>query len=131
MDGKMQELIRQSSLFKDVGSDVFAQVLETCIPRSVEEDGFFFMQGDAASHAFVLLEGRVKMLQITPNGQQITLRILTPGQTYGGIAILNPLEGYPATAQAMENSTALAWDTAHLRKLAEMEPSDITTWIIL
>jgi len=119
----MQELIRQSSLFKDVGSDVFAQVLETCIPRSVEEDGFFFMQGDAASHAFVLLEGRVKMLQITPNGQQITLRILTPGQTYGGIAILNPLEGYPATAQAMENSTALAWDTAHLRKLAEMEPS--------
>ena len=62
------------------------------------------------------------MIQITPNGQQITLRMMTPGQTYGGIALLNPRTGYPATAPA-ENSTAFAWDTNHLRTLAEKEPS--------
>jgi CRP-like cAMP-binding protein len=48
---------------------------------------------------------------------------MTPGQTYGGIALLNPSAGYPATAQAEENSSALAWDTAHLRRLVENEPS--------
>jgi CRP-like cAMP-binding protein len=63
------------------------------------------------------------MIQITPNGQQITLRIMTPGQTYGGIALLNPHAGYPATAQAVENSTAMAWDTQRLRELVEKEPS--------
>ena len=119
----MQELVRQSSLFKNIRSDVFVQVLESSMPRSVEEGGFFFLQGDPATHAYVLVEGRVKMIQITPNGQQITMRILTPGQTYAGIALLNPRAGYPATAQAVENSTALAWGTAHLRELVEKDPS--------
>jgi CRP-like cAMP-binding protein len=123
MDKEVQDLVRQSSLFKEVSPDGFKQVIETCVLRSIEEDGFFFMQGDPATHAYVLIEGRVKMIQITPNGQQITLRIMTPGQTYGGIALLNPSAGYPATAQAEENSSALAWDTAHLRRLVENEPS--------
>ena len=123
MEKKVQELVRRSSLFKDIRPDVFSQVLDASVPRSVEEDGFFFLQGDPATHAYVLVEGRVKMIQITPNGQQITMRIMTPGQTYGGIALLNPRAGYPATAQAVENSTALAWDTDHLRALVEKEPS--------
>jgi CRP-like cAMP-binding protein len=119
----VEELIRQSSLFKDVRSEVFAQVLEAGVLRSVEEDGFFFLQADPATHAYVLVAGRVKMIQITPNGQQITLRIMTPGQTYGGIALLNPRAGYPATAQAVENSSAMAWDTQRLRELVEKEPN--------
>ena len=123
MDIEVQELVRQSSLFKEISSDGFKHVIEVGVLRSTEEDGFFFMQGDPATHAYVLVEGRVKMIQITPNGQQITLRIMTPGQTYGGIALLNPRAGYPATAQAVENSTALAWDTQHLRQLVEKEPS--------
>ena len=123
MEKEVQDLVRQSSLFKNIRSDVFVQVLESSVPRSVEEGGFFFLQGDPATHAYVLVEGRVKMIQITPNGQQITMRILTPGQTYAGIALLNPRAGYPATAQAVENSTALAWGTAHLRELVEKDPS--------
>lgn len=123
MENEAQELVRQSSLFKNINPSIFSQVLEAGVSRSVEEDGFFFLQSDPATHAYVLLEGRVKMIQLTPNGQQITLRIMTPGQTYGGIALLNPRAGYPATAQAVENSTALCWNTVHLRALVEQEPS--------
>lgn len=123
MDENVRALIRQSNLFKNVKAEVFELVMESGVARSVEEDGFFFLQGDPATHAYVLVKGRVKMIQITPNGQQITLRIMTPGQTYGGIALLNPRAGYPATAEAEEDSTALAWDTNHLRQLVEQDPS--------
>jgi CRP-like cAMP-binding protein len=123
MNMNVQELVRHSNLFKDVSADVFTQVMRAGVPRSVEEGGFFFMQGDPATHAYVLVEGRVKMIQITPNGQQITMRIMTPGQTYGGIALLNPQAGYPATAQAVEDSAALAWDTARLRELVAKDPT--------
>jgi CRP/FNR family transcriptional regulator, nitrogen oxide reductase regulator len=123
MNSETRETIRQSSLFQNVSPESFDLVVQCGVPRSVEESGYFFMQGDPATHAYVLISGRVKMLQITPNGQQITLRIMTPGQTYGGIALLNPKGGYPATAEALENSTAIAWDTAHLQKLAQNEPS--------
>lgn len=123
MKSEITELVRQSNLFKEVSADGFSQAMDLGVSRSIEEDGFFFLQGDPATHAYVLLKGRVKMIQITPSGQQITLRIMTPGQTYGGIAMLNPKAGYPATAQAEEDSTALAWATADLRKLAESIPS--------
>jgi CRP/FNR family transcriptional regulator, nitrogen oxide reductase regulator len=123
MEKEVSELVRQSSLFKEISADLFGQVMIASVPRSVEEGGFFFLQGDPASHAYVLVEGRVKMIQITPNGQQITMRIMTPGQTYGGIALLNPRAGYPATAQAVEDSAALAWDTASLRELVSKDPS--------
>jgi CRP/FNR family transcriptional regulator, nitrogen oxide reductase regulator len=123
MNKQWQEILGRSDLFKDVPETVLEQALTMGIVRSVEKDGFYFMQGDAATHAYVLVAGRVKMMQITPNGQQITLRIMTPGQTYGGIAVLNPQAGYPATAQAAEDSTALAWDTDLLHKLAENAPS--------
>ena len=123
MDNIIRETIRLSNLFQNVKPEVFELVMSLGVLRSVEEGGFFFMQEDPATHAYVLVAGRVKMVQIMPNGQQITLRIMTPGQTYGGIAMLNPQAGYPATAQAEENSTAMAWDSAQLRKLAEQDSS--------
>jgi CRP-like cAMP-binding protein len=123
VDKNIEALIRQSSLFRDTSLEAFEQIMAAGVLRSIEEDGYFFMQGDPATHAYVLVSGRMKMIQITPNGQQITLRIMTPGQTYGGIALLNPEDGYPATAQAVENSTAMAWSTEKLRELAAKEPS--------
>jgi CRP/FNR family transcriptional regulator, nitrogen oxide reductase regulator len=122
MDGIFRDLVRQSSLFQDVDPAVFEKVLACAVERSMEEGGYYFMQGDPATHAYVLGQGRVKMVQLTPSGQQIMLRMMTPGQTFGGIAMLNPKSGYPATAQAVENSTALAWDTDSLRQLSEHEP---------
>jgi CRP-like cAMP-binding protein len=71
----------------------------------------------------VLVEGRVKMFQLLPNGQQITMRMMIPGETFGGVAMLNPKTGYPATALAIRDSMALAWDTATLRELAALDPS--------
>jgi CRP-like cAMP-binding protein len=123
MDKDLREIIRRSSLFQNIIPEVFEQVMASGVLRAVEEGGFYFLQDDPATHAYVLVAGRVKMVQLTPGGQQITLRIMTPGQTYGGIAMLNPKAGYPATAQAVENSTAMAWDTDQLRKLAEQDSS--------
>ncbi|MEJ2757983.1 MAG: Crp/Fnr family transcriptional regulator [Anaerolineales bacterium] len=117
------DLVKQSSLFNGVSEKGFSEITEKAVTRSVEEGGFFFLQEDQATHAYVLLEGRVKMIQISPNGQQIIMRIITPGQTFGGIALLKPKAGYPATAEVVEDSTAAAWNTHDLRKVAETEPS--------
>lgn len=119
----LSALLSRSSLFRDAQPGLLQTILERSLQRSVETGSYFFLQGDPATHAYVLVAGRVKMLQITPNGQQIILRIMTPGQTFGGIAMLNPPDGYPATAQAEQDSTALAWDTATLRELADRDPS--------
>ena len=123
MNEEFRSIIIQSSLMQNISPDGFDQAIQIGSLRSVTQNGFFFMQGDEATHAYVLIKGLVKMLQLTPTGTQITLRMMTPSQTFGGIAILNPKTGYPATAQAAEGSLAIAWRTEDLREIASKEPS--------
>lgn len=63
------------------------------------------------------------MQQVSSSGALITLRIITPGETFGGVALLHPEAGYPASAQAAEDSTAAAWDTQTLRALVNNDPA--------
>lgn len=123
MKQESEKLIGQSQLFTGVSPKGLEQLYKSGVERSVEEEGFFFLQGDPATHAYVLLTGRVKMVQITPSGQQITMRIMTAGDTFGGIALLRPEAGYPASAHAEEDSTAMAWNTEALRGLLDDEPA--------
>lgn len=123
MDAETVELVRSSNLFKGVKDGLMQVVMAGAVRRSIEEDGFFFMQGDPAAYAYILTQGRVKMMQVTPNGQQITLRLITPGEAFGGVAMLNPQAGYPASAQASQNSSALAWNNETLRALANEDAS--------
>ena len=50
------------------------------------------------------------------------MRMLGSGQMFGGGAMLHPENGYPVTAEAMEDSTALAWEAYGFEKLAEKNP---------
>ena len=118
-----REILRQSDLFAGIGPETMDAVLASSISRAVEEDGYFFFQGDPATHVYILLAGRVKLLQVTPAGQQVIMRVLTPGEAFAGIALLRPKAGYPLSAQAVEDSTALAWEAPTLRALAEKDPA--------
>jgi CRP-like cAMP-binding protein len=91
--------------------------------RAVEEGSFFFMQGDEARHMYVLTQGQVKLTQLSPDGQQVVMRMLVPGQMFAGIAILNPQKGYPVSAEAIVDSSALAWDGRDLRSIADRYPA--------
>ncbi|MFN3309690.1 MAG: Crp/Fnr family transcriptional regulator [Anaerolineales bacterium] len=115
--------VRQSSLFRTISAANFTLLMENGILRSVEEEALFFLQGDPATHVYVFCQGRARLLQYTPNGQQIILRLVNPGQTFAAIALLQPSSGYPVTAQAIEDSIAMSWEARFLQKLAEKEPS--------
>jgi hypothetical protein len=51
------EILRQSELFAGIGPETMDAVLASGISRAVEEDGYFFFQGDPATHVYVLLAG--------------------------------------------------------------------------
>lgn len=123
MPPDLRDLLQKSNLFGNVAPETLEAALSSAISRAVEEDAYFFFQGDLATHVYLLVEGRVKLLQVTPAGQQVIMRMLTPGETFAGIALLKPKAGYPVSAQAVENSTALAWEAPVLRSLAEQDPA--------
>ncbi len=81
----------------------------------------FLRQGQPAEALFLCCAGRVKITQVTEEGAEIILRVVTPGGIFGGFGVL--LEApYPATAEALEPSTALTWDRPCLERLLERFP---------
>jgi CRP-like cAMP-binding protein len=92
------------------------------ILRSIEEGEFFFFQGDPAAYAYILIAGRAKLLQTNPAGQQVNLRTINEWQMFGALGAVRENATYPATAQALESSTALAIESGFLKVMMQTRP---------
>lgn len=114
--------LRQVVVFQNATDDDLQLILANSLTRSIEEGAFFFFQGDPADYLYVLTEGQVKLLQANPSGQQVNLRTIYPWQMFGALGTVREQANYPATAQALENSTALTTKSSFMREMMETRP---------
>ena len=107
-------------LFEGLSMDTLAQIVSLSYPKDADAGAFFFNEGDRADEFLVLTTGRVKLTQLTPDGQQVVLRLVGPGDAFGGVgAFGDPV--YPVSAEAVELASALSWNSATMRQLLETE----------
>ena len=115
--------LKQVVVFQRATDEDLELILKNSIVRSIEEGSFFFLQGDEAAYLYVLTSGQVKLMQSNPNGQQVNLRTIYPWQMFGALgATRGEGAAYPATAQALENSTALAISSPFMHSMMETRP---------
>ena len=106
-----RSLIRGLDLFKAMADEALDAILAIAEVRRIPEGSAAFEQGAAATEFFVLLHGRLKVVQTTPDGQQVVVRHVNPGEVFG-IAKAIGRPDYPATAVAVTESLALAWPSS-------------------
>ena len=104
------------ALFKGLSAAELDTVVSAAHKVRREGGAAFFEQGAPADVFYVLAEGRVKMVQLAPDGHQVVLRLVAPGSPFGGVAAFGP-PAYPVSAEAIEASTALAWDGRAMARL--------------
>jgi len=114
--------LRQVVVFQNATNEDLVLIFKNSITRSIEEGSFFFFQGDPAEHLYVLTSGQAKLQQSHPNGQQVNLRTIRPWDMFGALGAVRKEAVYPATAQALEDSTALAIKSEFLHKMLETRP---------
>jgi CRP-like cAMP-binding protein len=114
--------LRRVIVFKQATDEDLAHLLSNSITRSIEEGGYFFFQGDAAEYLYVLLDGQVKLLQSNPAGQQVNLRTIYPWQMFGALGAVSEEATYPAAAQALVDSAALAVPSRVLKEMIQTRP---------
>jgi len=72
--------------------------------------------------AFALVEsGLLKLSQLAPDGHELIVRFVGPGEPFGGIAVL-AAAAYPVTAVALEPTRMLAWPAETLQPLLDRFP---------
>jgi CRP-like cAMP-binding protein len=109
-------------LFNGLPTEVLARIVTMAEPKQLDAGAFFFNEGGPASEMFVLTGGRVKLTQLTPEGHQIVLRIISAGDAFGGVgAFGDPL--YPVSAEAIEAYAALGWTSVTVRTILVSDPA--------
>jgi CRP-like cAMP-binding protein len=109
------------ALFAGLDAAALDEVREAARVRRLDAGAFFFREGDAAAAFFVLQTGSVKLGQLTPEGHQVVLRLVGPGDTFGGIAAFAG-STYPVTAEAVTDASALEWPGPVMGALMERHP---------
>jgi CRP/FNR family transcriptional regulator, nitrogen oxide reductase regulator len=121
LDAQLIDRLRGAPFFQGLEPEAMEAAGRTATLQRAGRGSYFFHQGEAANTLYVLTSGRVKLSQVTPEGDEVLLRFEGPGELFGGVGTLAHT-AYPASAQAVEDSEALAWDTASVRALMERQP---------
>lgn len=103
------DLLLGTPLFEGMSAADLDPLLDSAMLVRIDEGAIAFHQGDEARSFDILVAGRLKLTQVTADGNQVILRYISPGEMFGGIAALNG-NPFPATAEAVTDSVALHWD---------------------
>ncbi|MBP2301160.1 Crp/Fnr family transcriptional regulator [Azospirillum picis] len=109
-------------LFAGLEADALGDVVGQARSRLVPRGTAVFSQGEPAAAGHALIDGRVKIVQTGPDGQQVVLRFIGPGEMFGTLAIFT--DGvYPADAVTVADCVELSWPAAAMTALMERHPA--------
>jgi CRP/FNR family transcriptional regulator, nitrogen oxide reductase regulator len=115
-------LVAHLPLFAGLGPEELGEILREARSVRYPKNSAVFEQGEDAHSFFVLLHGHVRASKTTPAGEQIVVRYVAPGESFG-VATAIGLQRYPATATAVDDSVALLWPSAAWPRLVTKFPA--------
>lgn len=105
-----KSVVKSFSMFEKMPDSEIEALLAQAVTKRIGPGEAFFEQGAPATHFFMLIHGRLKVTQVTADGQQIIVRVVHPGDLFGFAKALRRSD-YPGTAIGAIESLAICWPT--------------------
>ncbi|HEV2357515.1 MAG TPA: MEDS domain-containing protein [bacterium] len=116
-------------IFEGLNAKARASLLAAAAERLVRKGEFYFREGEEAAEVFLLTRGRVAAGRTDLDGRRIlSLEIASPSGVFGYASVLGRNVRL-VSAQALEDSRALAWDAATIRRAIASRPEVATAAI--
>ena len=109
-------VIASMGLFKGLDHDALTDVVRHARTRRVAKGTRIFSQGDEALTCHALIDGRVKIVQSGPGGENLVVRFINPGEMFGTLAIYTG-GGFPADAEAVTECVEISWPSTVMTEL--------------
>jgi CRP/FNR family transcriptional regulator, cyclic AMP receptor protein len=101
-----------SPLFDAMRPAELDEILKLASERRFRRGQTIFQRGDNGSSLMAVLRGRVRISSISGDGKEVTLNVISPGEIFGEIALLDG-EPRSADASAIEETTLLVVERRH------------------
>jgi CRP/FNR family transcriptional regulator, cyclic AMP receptor protein len=114
-------ILERNSLFRGLSAASLDRIAALSSKRTFESESVLFMRGDPGDALFGVVSGRVRVSTQTPNGKEVILNVMKPGDVFGEIALL---DGQPRTASAtaVTSTQLIVIQRADFLNLLKREP---------
>ena len=112
----------KSRFLEGIGPPDLKVILAAAKPRQFPANSIIVSQGNPADYLYLLTKGRARYFFTTEDGHKLLLLWLSPGEIFGGSALLAIPSSYLASTETVKDSHVLAWDRSTIRGLAARYP---------
>ena len=117
----VRETLKKCDLFSSFSDKELVYISRFFEKVTYKNNETIFVEGDPSDRFYLVGEGSVKNLKHTMMGKDIILEIMSPGDIFGGVAVLDR-KPFPASAQAMESTTVIWISRQNLLRIMDEYP---------
>lgn len=122
MSRPIEELLRENPFYRRLSSEERARLGSVTHTRFYGKGASIFREGDPADAFFSIAQGRAKVFKTSPSGKDLILHIFRSGDPLGAVAVYEGVP-YPASAEALEDTTCLRIGRSELFALLQNHPA--------
>lgn len=116
-----ESLVSNTAPFTGLRREHIRNILDQASLRRLQPGATLFEEGDTADTFYLLLDGVVRLMRITAQGEQVVIHHIMPGKLFG-IAPALESRSFSMTAKAASEGLALSWPRQIWADFAEANP---------
>lgn len=113
--------VMHSRIFDGLTEEERRLCLASATVATARKGHWLARQGEPASTFYLVDTGALKIVQGTPEGQELIVRFVGPGEPFGGVVVLEQAP-YPVSARVVDPARLYAWPAAAMRVMLERFP---------
>jgi len=122
MPQAVDRVLAGSRLFEGLEPESIEQVVAAGNTRRLSAGEALFRQGDAVDALQVVEKGRIKLAQVTVEGDEVVVCTIGPGEIVAGVALLDK-RVFPVSGIAVVETRVRLWSRPRIQELAARFPA--------
>jgi len=111
------EALNASHLFSGLSDEQIANVRQHSHVTELDEGKSLFCQGDDVICFYLVLEGKIKLFRVSPEGKEKVVDIVAKGETFAEALMFVDQPHYPVNATALTACRVLGINSRHFKTM--------------
>ncbi|MDD2391184.1 MAG: Crp/Fnr family transcriptional regulator [Desulfobacterales bacterium] len=116
------DTISSCTLFSGLDSEQRQQINGIAVKKIFQKGETVFFEGDSGNGFFLIIDGQIKIVKVSPDGKEKILNIFGSGETFGEVPVFSA-GAFPASAQSIGRSRVLYFPKDDFVALISANPS--------
>lgn len=119
---EIRQHLSQLDLFKGLTVEQLDAIAKIVTGKDYKKGQLIFSEGDDGAGFYLVIQGRVKVYKLSPEGKEQIMHIFGPGKPFAEVPVFEGTR-YPANAEAMEKSKLFFFPKKSFISLIQQNPS--------